>query len=76
MTDKDPLIVPDPRPEVYSVPDLMLVLSVSRQTAYNLIQSGKLRSFTIGRRRMVSRDALLSFIREREAAAAESQGAA
>ena len=39
---------------------------VSRQTVYNEIAAGRLRTFTIGRRRLVSEQALADYIRLRE----------
>lgn len=40
---------------------------ISNVTIYSLINSGELRTFTIGRRRFVSREAIADFIRAREA---------
>ena len=42
---------------------------VSLQTFYNLVNSGELATFRIGRRRFVSEDAIRTFIRNREAEA-------
>ena len=50
----------------FSVPDACLALSISRQTLYDLINEGRLRSFTEGRRRYVSRQAIEDYIRTRE----------
>ena len=44
--------------------------SISNAKIYELIRSGELRSFTIGRRRLVSQTAILEFIAQREAATA------
>ena len=38
-----------------------------RQAPYDAINSGELRSYTVGRRRYVSEEACLDFIRAREA---------
>jgi len=43
-------------------------LKVARPTLYGLINSGQLRTFTVGRRRFVSDSALSEFIEAREAA--------
>lgn len=50
----------------YNIPDACKVLSTSRQTLYNLIDQGRLRSFTEGRRRYVSRQAIDDYIMVRE----------
>lgn len=50
----------------YNIPDACKVLSTSRQTLYNLIDQGRLRSFTEGRRRYVSRQAIDDYIMGRE----------
>lgn len=43
---------------------------LSRSRIYELIADGQLRSFTIGTRRFISRDAILELIARQEAAAA------
>ena len=58
-------------PLAFSVPDACKVLPVSRQTIYDLINQGRLRSFTEGRRRFVSRSAIEEYIAAREAAELE-----
>ena len=50
----------------YSIIQLMEVLHVSRQTVYDEINSGRLKTFKIGRRRFVSDDALREYIKDRE----------
>lgn len=62
-------------PVAYSIDDALKVLPVSRQTLYDLINQGALRSFKQGRRRLISRAALLNYIAEREAAERQSQPA-
>ena len=52
-----------------SITDAAKALSVSRPTIYKLIQNGKLQTFTIGRRRLVTPEALNKFIQSRETAA-------
>jgi len=53
----------------YSIIQLMEILHVSRQTVYDEINSGRLKTFKIGRRRFVSDDALRKYIEDREKAA-------
>jgi len=53
----------------YSIIQLMEVLHVSRQTVYDEINSGRLKTFKIGRRRFVSDDALRKYIKDRESEA-------
>jgi len=43
-------------------------LGISRATAYNEINAGRLRSYRSGNRRMVSREAQCAYIRARESA--------
>jgi excisionase family DNA binding protein len=53
---------------VLTLRDVRVELRVSAPTVLNLIRSGALRSYSLGRRRFVSRDALLDFIAAREVA--------
>lgn len=55
----------------YSIPGAKHALGVSHQVIYNLLNSGKLRSFKINRRRLISRQAILDLIAEREIEEAE-----
>lgn len=50
----------------YDVPDVMSILGVSRQSVYNAINRGELRSFKIGRRRKITPDAIKDYIASRE----------
>ncbi len=50
----------------YSIPEAMELLGLSRQTIYNIINSGELTTYTVGRRRFVSSRAISDFIRRRE----------
>ena len=52
--------------DTLTIPDTCEVLNTSRATVYDEINAGRLRSFTIGRRRYVSREAIADYIRERE----------
>lgn len=42
-------------------------LGVSKQKLYDEINQGRLKSFTVGRRRLISTESLKEYIREREA---------
>lgn len=44
--------------------DLMPILGIGRNTAYELIRSGQIRSIRIGRQIRIPRDALLDFLRK------------
>ena len=52
-----------------SITDAAKALNVSRPTIYKLIQNGTLQTFTIGRRRLVTPEALSNFVKARETAA-------
>jgi excisionase family DNA binding protein len=57
----------------FSIEQTMEALNLSRNTVYLEIAAGRLRTYKVGRRRMVSRDALTQFVRDRES---ESNSAA
>lgn len=59
------------QPLALSIPDTCIALGSSRQTIYELIKSGRLRSYTEGKRRFVSRAAIDDYIAQREAEAAQ-----
>ena len=48
------------------VEDLMPLLGIGRNTAYELIRSGQIRSVRIGRQIRIPREALLEFLDGRE----------
>jgi len=52
----------------YSIPEAASHLGISRSRLYLLLQGGSLKTFTIGKRRLVSHDSLAAFIKSREAA--------
>jgi excisionase family DNA binding protein len=58
----------------FSIPEVMEALGVSRQTVYDEINAGRLRSFRVASRRLVSANALDAYIRGRETAEALSAG--
>ena len=51
-------------PVTLRVEDLMPLLGIGRNTAYQLIRSGQIRSVRIGRQIRIPRDALLEFLRK------------
>ena len=51
-------------PMTLRVEDLMPILGIGRNTAYELIRSGQIRSIRIGRQIRIPRDALLDFLRK------------
>ena len=51
-------------PVTLRVEDLMPLLGIGRNTAYELIRSGQIRSIRIGRQIRIPRDALLDFLRK------------
>ena len=54
----------------YSIDEVMAMLGLCRQSVYNLINSGRLKTFKLGRRRFVSPHALDEMIRKAESEAA------
>jgi excisionase family DNA binding protein len=59
----------DDRKQLYRVVDAMVVLSMSRSAIYEQIRSGRLRSVTQGRARLIPASAIADYITllEREA---------
>ena len=51
-------------PVTLRVEGLMPILGIGRNTAYELIRSGQIRSIRIGRQIRIPRDALLEFLRK------------
>jgi excisionase family DNA binding protein len=58
--------------KLYRVPEAMALLSLGRSTIYELIRSGRLRSVTEGRTRLIPASAIADYVAllEREAHAA------
>lgn len=52
----------DDLPLALRVEDLMPVLGIGRNTAYELVRSGQIRSLRIGRQLRVPRDAVAEFL--------------
>lgn len=59
-------------PRLHDVKEVRRRLNIGLTKFYELINSGELRSVTIGRRRLVSEDALVEFIARLEAGTRES----
>lgn len=51
-------------PMTLRVEELMPILGIGRNTAYELIRSGQIRSIRIGRQIRIPRDALLAFLQK------------
>mgnify|MGYP000392719849 CR=1 FL=1 len=51
-------------PMTLRMEDLMTILGIGRNTAYELIHSGQIRSIRIGRQIRIPREALLDFLRK------------
>ena len=49
-------------PLAIRVEELMPVLSIGRNTAYELVRSGKIRSVKVGRQLRIPRDAVVEFL--------------
>lgn len=71
--DETEEIVEEIQPLAYSVDEAADMLGVCRTTIFNEIKSGDLRSFKIGRRRLISEDALEDYIQNKEIEAARKR---
>ncbi|MFE7407157.1 helix-turn-helix domain-containing protein [Isoptericola sp. NPDC057559] len=58
------------QPLIYSVEEAAQVLRISRDTTYELLRSGQLRSIKVGRRRLIPAVAIHEYIRARLAVTA------
>ena len=54
----------DAIPLIMTVEDLMPILLIGRNTAYELVRSGKIKSIRVGRQIRISRDALIAFLED------------
>ena len=52
----------DDIPLIMKVEDLMPILLIGRNTAYDLVRSGEIQSIRVGRQIRISRDALIAFL--------------
>lgn len=51
-------------PPILKVENLTSILSIGRNTAYELVRSGQIRSIRIGTNYRIPKDALIEFIRK------------
>lgn len=51
-------------PVVMRVEDLMPILSIGRNAAYDLVRCGKIRSFKIGNQIRIPREAVIEFLQQ------------
>lgn len=49
-------------PDVLTVEDLTQILGIGKNSAYNLVNSGSLKSVRVGRKYLISKQALLQFL--------------
>jgi excisionase family DNA binding protein len=77
MTAQPADTTPDVEPQLrlYRIPDAMRLLSISRSTIYEQLQSGRLRSVHQGRSRLIPAAAIADYIALLETEA-QSEGAA
>lgn len=54
----------DNLPRTLRVEELMPILGVGRNTAYELVRSGQIRSIRVGRQLRVPKDAILDFLNQ------------
>ncbi len=52
----------DDLPDILTVDDLTVFLGIGKNSAYDLVRSGKLRSIRIGRQIRITKDAVLAFL--------------
>ena len=55
----------DELPLTLRVEDLMPIIDIGRNTAYELVRSGKIRSIRIGRQLRIPKDALQDYLAQR-----------
>lgn len=49
-------------PTILSVEDLMSFLGIGKNSAYNLVRSGQIKSIRIGRQIRITRESVISFV--------------
>ena len=54
----------DQLPLIFSVDELAKILGIGRNTAYDLIRCGRIRSVRIGHKIKIPKDSLLEFLQE------------
>jgi excisionase family DNA binding protein len=70
--DHDSKVAPSPAKQLYRIRDAMAILSLGRSVIYEQIRSGRLRSVTQGRSRLIPASAIAEYVKllESEARAA------
>ena len=68
MTEQSNELLQDKEKLAFTIDESHTALGVSRAYLYRLIADGELKSFSLGRRRLVSRQSILNLIARREAA--------
>lgn len=56
-------IVDKVQPLVYKPNDLMTLLGIGRNTAYELLRSGQIRAIKVGRSYLIPKDAVTAYLR-------------
>ena len=54
----------DDIPLIMKAEDLMPILLIGRNTAYELVRSGEIKSIRVGRQIRITRDALIEFLED------------
>ena len=52
----------DSLPIILTIEDLMKVLSIGKNSAYELVRSGQIKSIRIGRQIRITKDAVIAFV--------------
>jgi excisionase family DNA binding protein len=60
--DHDSKAAPSPAKQLYRIGDAMAVLSLSRSVIYEQLRSGRLRSVTQGRSRLIPASAIAEYV--------------
>ena len=58
--------IPTELPLVLRVEDLTQILSIGRNTAYELVRSGKIKSIRIGRSYRITRDSITEYLAQKQ----------
>ena len=53
-------------PLIMTVEDLMPILLIGRNTAYELVRSGEIKSIRVGRQIRITRDALIEYLEQEQ----------
>lgn len=49
-------------PAILTIDDLMVFLGIGKNSAYNLVRSGQIKSIRIGRQIRITREAVVAFV--------------